>query len=564
MLTRRGWWLFGIVAIVLLASIAADGAAMLLTSLTLMTWFVAGWIGFSWRTRSFPRGLEIRRELRTSAGPATVLWARRPVTVRVSLRWTGGGKLPYAAVVDRVPILARWLDGDVWAGAAVGARAPIVIEYRVEPRGAGQLRFDGLRVTVADLCGFFYRTAFVRDPFRVRVLPPLAEPSDGLPRKKRLNRLPILGNHRYLRPGGGSELLDLRDYVETDPPKLIAWKPSARRGRLIVKELESDVPVRSTLIVDVSSSVRVGPVGDNALARLVEIAAAILNANHRGRDPTGLTLIGDTGIERVVRPARGRRVYFELLHLLVDVADAPPRHAAELPQLVAAGMGLAQDVYPDLLDPEANSTPWLALGLWFRANWSRKKLAAILAHVGNLGPGGIMLLYRDNALFREHLDRWLAEHRVAVPTILYDGSGRYRFRSTRKPAWFAEALLSGIARGRDNELFVLLADLLDLDADLDPLIRAAKVALARHHQVQIVCPWPPGVPLPGETRKAPAAPPKLQELLHRAFADRLHADFGDLKRKFAGLGVTVLAAPSDKTVAAILERLQRLRAGVRR
>jgi uncharacterized protein (DUF58 family) len=522
MLTRRGWWLFGIVAIVLLASIAADGAPMLLTSLTLMTWFVAGWIGFSWRTRRFPRGLEIQRELRTSAGPATVLWARRPVTVRVSLHWTGGGKLPFAAVVDRVPILARWLDGDVWAGAAVGARSPIVIEYRVEPRGAGQLRFDGLRVTASDLCGFFYRTAFVRDPFRIRVLPPLAEPSDGLPRKKRLNRLPILGNHRYLRPGGGSELLDLRDYVETDPPKLIAWKPSARRGRLIVKELESDVPVRSTLIVDVSSSVRVGPVGDNALARLVEIAAAILNA------------------------------------------DAPPRHAAELPQLVAAGMGLAQDVYPDLLDAEVNSTPWLALGLWFRANWSRKKLAAILAHVGGLGPGGIMLLYRDNALFREHLDRWLAEHRVAVPTILYESSGSYRFRSIRKPAWFAEALLSGIARGRDNELFVLLADLLDLEADLEPLIRAAKVALARHHQVQIVCPWPPGVPLPGETRKAPVAPPRLQELLHRAFADRLQADFADLKRKFAGLGVTVLAAPSDKTVAAILERLQRLRAGVRR
>jgi uncharacterized protein (DUF58 family) len=456
------------------------------------------------------------------------------------------------------------LDGDVWAGKSLDGRAPIVIEYRVEPRSAGQLRFDGLHVTVADLCGFFHRTAFVRDPVRIRVLPPLAEPADALPRKKRLNRLPILGNHRHLRPGGGSELLDLRDYVETDPPKLIAWKPSARRGRLIVKELESDVPVRSTLIVDVSSSVRVGPVGDNALARLVEIAAALLNANHRSRDPTGLTLIGDAGIERVVRPARGRRAFFELLHLLVDVADSPPRHAGEFGALVAAGMGLAHDLYPDLLDPEVNSTPRLAPTLWFRSNWSRKKLAAILAHQGQLGPGGIALLYHDDALFREHLDRWLADHRVAVPTILYDEAGRYRFRSARKPALFAEALLGGVAHGRDNELFVLLADLLDQGADLDPLIRAVKVTLARHHQVQIVCPWPPGVPLPGETTKLPVAPPKLQELLHRAFAGRLHADFDDLKRRFAGLGVTVLAAAPGKTVAAILERLQRLRAGVRR
>ena len=388
MLTRRGWWLFAMVSILLLAAIASDAGPLLLTMLSLLAWFLAGWIGFAWRTRSFPNHFEIDRELRTTAGPATVLWARRPVTVCVRLYWTGGGRLAFAAVVDRVPILARWLDGDVWAGDSLDARTPITIEYRVEPRAAGQLRFDGLRITIADLCGFFYRTAFVRDPVRIRVLPPLAEPADALPRKKRLNRLPILGNHRYLRPGSGSELLDLRDYVETDPPKLIAWKPSARRGRLIVKELESDVPVRSTLLVDVSSSVRVGPVGDNALARLVEIAAALISANHRSRDPTGLTLIGDDGIERVVRPARGRRAYFELLHLLVDVADAPPRHREELDALVTAGMGLAQDVYPDLLDPEVNSTPRLAPSLWFRSNWSRKKLAAILAHRSQLGPGG--------------------------------------------------------------------------------------------------------------------------------------------------------------------------------
>ena len=564
MLTRRGWWLFAIVGLLLLASIVADAGPLLLTSLTLLVWFLAGWIGFAWRTRSFPHRLEIDRELRTPAGPATVLWARRPVTVRVRLHWNGGGRLVFAAVVDRVPILARWLDGDVWAGASLDGWEPIEIEYRVEPRAAGQLRFDGLRVTVADLCGFFHRTAFVRDPVRIRVLPPLAEPADALPRKKRLNRLPILGNHRYLRPGGGSELLDLRDYVESDPPKLIAWKPSARRGRLIVKELESDVPVRSTLIVDVSSSVRVGPVGDHALARLVEIAAALLNANHRSRDPTGLTLVGDTDIERVVRPARGRRAYFELLHLLVEVADAPPRHAGELDDLVNAGMGLAHDLYPDQLDPEVNSAPLLAVGLWFRSNWMRKKLAAILAHQYQLGPGGIMLLYRDRELFRDHLDRWLAEHRVAVPTTLYDDTGRYRFRSPRKPALFADALLRGVAHGRDNELFVLLADLLDQGADLDPLIRAVKMAMARHHQVQIVCPWPPGVPLPGETPKTSSAPPRLQELLHRAFAGRLHADFLELKRTFAPFGVTVLAAASGKTVAAILERLQRLRVGVRR
>ena len=62
----------------------------------------------------------------------------------------------------------------------------------------------------------------------------------------------------------------------------------------------------------------------------------------------------------------------------------------------------------------------------------------------------------------------------------------------------ARALLHSVARGRDNELFVLLADLFELDDHLDPLIRAVRVACARHHQALIICPWLPGIPIINE------------------------------------------------------------------
>ena len=67
---------------------------------------------------------------------------------------------------------------------------------------------------------------------------------------------PPPGVHRLKRPGGGSELLDLRDYMPGDPPKMIAWKPSARKDKLFTKEFESEVPVRCTLFVDASESTR--------------------------------------------------------------------------------------------------------------------------------------------------------------------------------------------------------------------------------------------------------------------------------------------------------------------
>jgi uncharacterized protein (DUF58 family) len=125
----------------------------------------------------------------------------------------------------------------------------------------------------ADVQGFFYRAWFVREGRSLRVLPTLSDERGRSPTSKRVNLLTPPGVHRLRRPGSGSELLDLRDYMPGDPPKTIAWKVSARRDRLITKEFESEVPLRCTLLVDTSNSVRVGR-QRNALARLVEVAAA--------------------------------------------------------------------------------------------------------------------------------------------------------------------------------------------------------------------------------------------------------------------------------------------------
>src|SRR5439155_358262 len=101
------------------------------------------------------------------------------------------------------------------------------------------------------------------------------------------------------------------------------------------------------------------------------------------------------------------------------------------------------------------------------------------------------------------------------PLPLYDARGRYLFAAPRKVEVLAGALLRAVGKGRDNELFVLLADLLELDDHLAPLLAAVKVAVARHHQIMVVCPWPPGIPLP--RRGAPTS--EGRELLSALAAD---------------------------------------------
>ncbi len=54
---------------------------------------------------------------------------------------------------------------------------------------------------------------------------------------------PALGNHGHLagntvlKPGSGTELINLREYQPGDPQRLVHWKASARQQRLLVREM---------------------------------------------------------------------------------------------------------------------------------------------------------------------------------------------------------------------------------------------------------------------------------------------------------------------------------------
>jgi len=567
MLAPRGWWFLAIVFGMLLVAVTFGVGTLAVALIPLLAWFFAAWVHFLWVTRHAPAGFELVREIRTPGGPTQVLWAHQPATVRLEVRWTRGTTLPFVIAIDKIPALANWPDGESWQRGSLARNLPLIIEYPILCPAAGRLRFDGVKLIVTDLQGFFHCTAFVRQATTVRVLPPLVAGPGGVPLRKRHNLLPLVGMHRLFRAGGGSELLSLRDYVASDPPKLIAWKASARRDRLITKELESEVPVRCTLFLDASSSTRVGPVGRNALGRLVEIAAGVLYANAENRDLTGLVVLDEHGIGRRIRPARGRRAFFEMLHLLADIADEPPTiDQRDVSRLLPIALGLIQDVYPGWLDRAVNSTPWYSPRFWRKANRWRKRIAAVLANIYGLGPGGVSMLYHEDEACHRYLIRWLNEHRIAAPMLLYDEHGHYLFRAEGKIASLAQALTESVTRAKDNEMFVVLADLFDTEADRGPLLRAAKAARARHHDVHLICPWPPGVPLP-DGRDRPASvllAPNLQELLSRVGTARLIAAYDDLRREFGRIGVPVLAAAEEQSIPHILERMHHLRPSARR
>lgn len=567
MLTRRGWWFFMSDVLLLVGSLLFESPVGILAGLTLLFWFAAAWLFFLIRFARAERRFEVERTLLRDGAPVDVVWARNEVELRLVIRPRVRVRFPYVLAIDRVPILARWKEGVPWAEGRLAPNEPLAIAYRVHCPSAGTLRFDGVKLQFADLQGFFAATAFVRDPKTIRVLPAAFDRPSAINPRKRQNLIPLIGTHRHRRPGSGTELLHLRDYVPGDPPRTIAWKSSARRDRLMTKEFESEVPVRCTLFVDASSATRVGPPGGNALARLIEIAAALVHVSNERRDLVGLGLIDDEGMRGMLRPARGPRARLDRLRMLADAADLPPTSRdVPLDTLIPYGLSLAQDLYPELLDPEINQLPFFSLRLRNPLRRWRKRLASVLSVRRRLGPGGVGLLLDDDDAMRRQTVRFLADHQVACPVPLFDEAGRYRFRSPAKMQVLAQALARSVALGKDDELFVLLVDLFDVDAaesaqGLDALLRTIRTAHARHHQVMAILPWPPDLPLPGTEPREPRLSASLQTWLFHAAETRMRQNYERLQAAFNHVGVAPILAPNDQAAALVLHRLDRLREG---
>jgi uncharacterized protein (DUF58 family) len=361
LLTPRGWWF--LVILLLLGGVGVRlsvqaGDAIAVFALTLLAWFLWEWAQFAYRYYLVLPRLRLHRELSDERKVVPILWAGGEFDVRVRITLEGSGDLPYVVLADWIPTDGKRVEGSEEVIVALSGERPAEIAYRLKCPVPGELRFEGVRVRIADRQGFFYHRTLIRDGSSYPVLPRLTGAEGQRRGSKKINIFPPPGVHRLKRPGGGSELLDLRDYIPGDPPKMIAWKPSARRDKLFTKEFESEVPVRCTLFVDASEGTRLGE-KRTKITRLVNLAAGVAEAAVADRDHAGLVVF-DEHDSQVMRPKRSRRHVIDMLHLLARAASRPTPIGpfADASALAKLAFPMANELYPDLMHKRVNTRPF--------------------------------------------------------------------------------------------------------------------------------------------------------------------------------------------------------------
>jgi uncharacterized protein (DUF58 family) len=97
---------------------------------------------------------------------------------------------------------------------------------------------------------------------------------------------------RAVRRLAGSEPHGVREYRDGESLRAVHWPSSARRGRLIVREMEEPPRDEVVVVLDLDESGVVGPPGASSLDEAVRAAAALVRATVAGRRRCGLLLAG--------------------------------------------------------------------------------------------------------------------------------------------------------------------------------------------------------------------------------------------------------------------------------
>lgn len=295
-----------------------------------------------------------RRPQVAVTAPATELG--RPAEIRVQLTNACRELQP----VEYLPSLPAACRGDTQPRAVqVPPGATMIDAYPLFPERLGRLPVPALLARVQGRYGLaWWRTAFATGA-ELTVRPGFL--SDDERRRATAGG----GTTVLVKPGSGTELLQLRPFRSGDPPRAIDWRATARTGALVSRDYGQEEHLEIILAVDAGRYSGLGLDGLDRLGQYAHVAARFAERAVLAQDRVGLVVYA----QRVLAarpPARGAGALHAIRELLTDV-----RAAEEESDVVAAALEIRRlarvrslvVLFSDLDDPRGSGALARALAL---------------------------------------------------------------------------------------------------------------------------------------------------------------------------------------------------------
>lgn len=490
-MTLLGRRLLALGLIAMMAGILSRRELVAFSGLALVLWLLINWALFRFRiSRLNPLTEGCQRFLDgSSLATVSVMWGQ-PVDVRC--RWKVPRRLRGLRCEwqELVPTAFERIDGHTQFVGDLNVPEPIELQYRLQPRSMGKFSLRGWHVVFSDPQGCFQVRRFIPVRQDINVFPYMVRPQATVSVLKPNNIQILTGIHRHRRSGFSAELLGIRDYQPGDPPRNLAWKATARLGRLMTCEYESEVPVRATLYTDLSAYQFTGRPGRAPADQVLSAAASIARLLIADHDPVACYLIAGGDRQRIAS-AHGERQLTRLVQQLVgfESIQANAEHLSWT-QLTEVTWLTCYQLYPELFESTLNPEP----RFWFPKSYSyrrrqtqRVQLARVLAYLSDQASGWSIRLRHDGTAFRQACVRFLESHPVCEPIPPKLGGTQALIALNQRTLQSVEkALLESLARAHDNELFVLILASPHPSLDLNPLQDVIRLARAKYHRVIVI------------------------------------------------------------------------------
>jgi uncharacterized protein (DUF58 family) len=203
------------------------------------------------------------------------------------------------------------------------AGAKVRLDVTVKAKRVGRWGLHGMalevRGTPAGGEGLYEVPLMFANPYGIEVLPLALHATIVSPRGGRSRRSAATGRVSPLA-GEGDELRELREHMPGDPFKRIAWKASARRRKLFVREMEREERDVVWLLLDASVELWAGEPGHAPLDAGIDEIAAIASRYLARGDHVGL-IVTASRLRTWIPPAAGAAHAMRLAAALTSAAS---------------------------------------------------------------------------------------------------------------------------------------------------------------------------------------------------------------------------------------------------
>ncbi len=176
------------------------------------------------------------------------------------------------------------------ASGEVPALGRLNVTVRIETPRVGRHGIHGLSLEVQGSPGLFEVPLTFANPFGIEVMPKafgVSQRSAKGGRSRRVARDGMAGPFS----GDGTDLREIRELRPGDPFKRIAWKATARRGKLMVRDFEREERDVVWLLLDASVELWAGAPGMAPLDRAIDEIAQVARYYTRLGDQVGLGIL---------------------------------------------------------------------------------------------------------------------------------------------------------------------------------------------------------------------------------------------------------------------------------